>query len=306
MLRAIGLILLAGVCIAGTARAQVVDVPKTYPIPLPPMANPEPQWDLGLRYWWSEGSTTLTAKDLDANALEFVFGVRNETRTFFKGFVGGGWFTGGSDEVKLSEFSSRIDGDGMVYGTADVGQDFKLIDRNARVVASPFIGFNYWEETFDGYGARCEGGTIDGVPCTPGAVVVPFSDHVISGDVAWASLRLGAGLTAKFWDRLTLRADAALLPVAYLTTDVRNVVPRRVGHSAEATGDSAPGWGYQLEGEVRLDVTEHWAVGAGVRYWYAETTGDSNHLDLGVAEVRDFSSERFGVFGNVTYRFATY
>ena len=42
MLRAIGLMLLAGVCIAGTARAQVVDVPKTYPIPLPPMANPEP------------------------------------------------------------------------------------------------------------------------------------------------------------------------------------------------------------------------------------------------------------------------
>ena len=305
MLRAFSLVLLAMACIAGEARAQVVEVPRPYAIPLPPLSNSQPQWDLGMRYWWSEGNSTLTSVDLDANALEFTFAVRNETRTLFKGFVGGGWFDGEASDVSLMDVSTDLDGSGMVYGTMDVGQDFTLINRKAHVVLSPLIGFNYWEESVDAFGARCETGTVDGQPCTPGGIIAPFSQEVMSGDVSWSSLRLGAELTAKFWDRLTLRADAAFLPVAYLSTDVTNRVPRYLGNSVEATGDSGPGWGYQLEGEVRLDVTQYWAIGAGVRYWYAET-GDNNFIDLGLTDVRDFSSERFGVFGNVTYRFASF
>jgi hypothetical protein len=306
MLRAFSLMLLAWTVMAGGAQAQVIDVPKTYPIPLPPLSNPEPQWDIGIRYWYSEGDSALTATDLEANALEFVWGVRNETRTFFKGFVGGGWFAGAPSDVGLSGFSSEIEGDGMVFGTMDIGQDFTLLDRQARVVVSPFVGFNYWEETLEGLGARCDAGPIAGRPCTPGSLIVPFSEQAMSGEVAWSSLRLGAELTAKVWDRLTLRADAAVLPVAYLTTDVTNRVPLYLNRPLQTAGDSGPGWGYQLEGEVRLDVTQHWAVGAGVRYWYAETYDNSNVVDLGVTEVDDFSSERFGVFGNVTYRFATF
>jgi hypothetical protein len=56
-----------------------------------------------------------------------------------------------------------------------------------------------------------------------------------------------------------------------------------------------------------LEVTQHWALGAGVRYWYAETNGDSDFIHIGVTpKLQDFSSERFGVFGNVAYRFATF
>jgi hypothetical protein len=306
MLRAFSLAVLASACIAGGAQAQVVDVPRPYAIPLPPLSNPEPQWDLGIRYWYSEGSSTLTSEDVTGNSLEFVFGVRNDARTFFKGFVGGGWLEGGGTDVRLMDFSSDIEGDGIVYGTMDIGQDFKLSDTGTRIVFSPFVGFNYWEESLKGYGARCDTGSIDDFPCTRGSVVLPFSDQAASADVSWSSLRLGAELTAKFWDRLTLRADAAILPVAYLSTDVRNLVPRSIGlrgRAAEATGDSGPGWGYQVEGEVRLDVTEQWAFGAGVRYWYAET---ESYIDLGLTDVPEFSSDRFGVFGNVTYRFNTF
>ncbi|HUW72932.1 MAG TPA: hypothetical protein VMW05_02725 [Methyloceanibacter sp.] len=57
MLRASSLTLLAWAVMAGGAQAQVIDVPKTYPIPLPPLSNAQPQWELGLRYWYSEGST---------------------------------------------------------------------------------------------------------------------------------------------------------------------------------------------------------------------------------------------------------
>lgn len=116
-----------------------------------------------MRYWYSEGKTrfdinsqrqspilgnptsTLTYDGIDANSLEFVFAVRNETRTFFKGFVGGGWLDNGSlddedflaGQIKFSDTYSILDGDSMVYGTMDVGQDYTLVDRNARVVLSP-------------------------------------------------------------------------------------------------------------------------------------------------------------------------
>jgi hypothetical protein len=65
--------------------------------------------------------------------------------------------------------------------------------------------------------------------------------------------------------------------------------------------------GYQLEGEARFDINPCWQIGAGVCYWFAETDGHSEfvHLDTTV-QLEDFTSERFGVFGNVTYRFATF
>ncbi len=336
MLRRVCLMLLASVCIAGGARAQVVEVPRPYAIPLPPMANPEPQWELGLRYWWSEGKTrfdinssrrspilgnptsTLTYDDIGANSLEFVWGVRNETRTFFKGFVGGGWLDGGSlddedffaGQVKFSDTYSRLDGDDLVYGTIDVGQDFRLVDTGPSVVLSPFIGFNYWQEDVKAYGARCN---RDDMPAgfswcgAPGDVIVPFSTEFIRNQASWASLRLGAEIKAKLWDRLTLRGDAAILPVAYLWNEDSHYLRTDLGRRLPNVESNGTGWGYQLEGEVRLDLTQYWALGAGVRYWYAETNGKSDFVNLGVTtELKDFTSERFGVFGNVTYRFATF
>jgi len=333
MLRGLCLMLLAIAGLAGGAHAQVVEVPRPYAIPLPPNANDQPQWELGLRHWYSEGKTrfdvnssrqapilgnptsTLTYDGIDANSLEFVWGVRNESRTFFKGFVGGGWLDGGSlddedylaGQIKFSDTYSSLDGESMGFGTMDIGQDFTVVDGKAVVVISPFVGFNYWQETVNGFGARCNADDVGGAFCgPPGSVAVPFSTEVISNKASWSSLRLGAEFKARFWDRLTLRGDAAILPVAYLWNEDSHFLRSDLGPVPNIE-DSGTGWGYQLEGEIRLDVTQHWALGAGVRYWYAETNGDSDFLHLGVTtELQDFTSERFGVFSNVTYRFSTY
>ncbi|MEM9592372.1 MAG: hypothetical protein AAF967_13725, partial [Pseudomonadota bacterium] len=118
--RSLGLALLASAGLANAANAQAVnetygplenavEVPRPYAIPLPPNANARPQWEVGTRYWWSEGSTrfdidsarlapdfygsptsTLTYDGVTGNALEFFMSTRNESGTFFKGFVGGG------------------------------------------------------------------------------------------------------------------------------------------------------------------------------------------------------------------------
>ena len=101
-------------------------------------------------------------------------GVRNGTRTLFKGFVGGGWLNGGSlDDQDLfagqiggSDTHSKLDGDGLALtGRWMSARTSRLIDRGASVVVSPFIGFNYWQETVNGFGARCNSDDVGGFFC---------------------------------------------------------------------------------------------------------------------------------------------
>jgi hypothetical protein len=320
-----------GLAVAAPAWAQgVIDVPKPFAIPLPPIA--EPHFEVGLRYWQSTGKThfsinssktnptlgnptsRLKYDDMDGYAGEFFWYARNDTDTFAKGFVGGGGLSGGSlddedyyaGQVKFSDTFSKLKGSDLIYGTIDVGQHFKLIDRAAKVTASPFIGFNFWQETADAYGVRCN---PDDVPpaesncAPPGRLAVPYSTKVIQNEANWASLRLGGELKLKLWDRLTLTGEAAILPVAYVWNEDSHLLRADLGPVPNAE-DRGTGWGYQLEASARYDLTEYWSAGAGVRYWYAKVDGDSDfvHLDVEVP-LKEFVSERFGVFGDVSYRF---
>lgn len=197
-----------------------------------------------MRYWWSEGSTrfdidstrlspaygsptsTLIYDGVNVNSFEFFFAVRNETQTFFKGFIGGGWLSGGclddedyaAGQLKFSDTYSKIDGDGTFYVTLDVGQDFD-VGYGDNLVVSPFVGFNYWEESMSAYGARCNPDQLGGVFCgPPGSMAAPFGTKVINRSM-WSSLRLGTEITARLLDRLTFRGDAAFLPAAYLLNE---------------------------------------------------------------------------------------
>lgn len=130
------------------ARAQTVDVPNAYAIPLPPML--EPRFEIGARYWQSVGKTrfsinssksnpafgnptsVLYYEDMDGYAGELFWYARNETNTFAKGFIGGGGLSGGSlddedyfaGQIKFSDTHSKLKGESLIYGTIDVGQHF--------------------------------------------------------------------------------------------------------------------------------------------------------------------------------------
>jgi hypothetical protein len=331
MLRGFGLALLAIVSVTSSARAQSYQVPAPYAIPLPPMS--EPRWELGARFWASEGKTrfdinsnkfnpalgnptsVLTYGDMEAYSGEFVWSARNESNTFAKGFVGGGWLNGGSlddedfaaGQIKFSDTYSKIKGDDLIYGTIDVGQDFTLLDRQTKVTFSPFVGFNFWQEDAISYGGRCNRDDVDGLVCgPPGFIEVPFSTKFIGNETNWASLRLGAQLKVKLWDRLSLIGDAAVLPVAYVWTYDSHFLRKDLGPVPNGE-DRGSGWGYQLEAEARYDFTPSWSTGGGVRFWHAEAGGNNEFVNFGLkVPLNDYTSERFGVFGDVTYRFATF
>ena len=314
---------------SGTApRAETFQVPNAYAIPLPPML--EPRFEIGARYWQSVGKTrfsinsskqdpalgnptsVLTYEDMDGYSGEFFWYARNETNTFAKGFIGGGGLTGGNlddedyyaGQIKFSDTFSQLKGESLIYGTIDFGQHFTLSDGPSRLSLSPFIGYNYWQETATGYGARCNPDDIDGAVCgVPGEVVVPFSTEVIKNKAMWSALRLGGEAKAKLWNRLTVMGEAAILPVTYVMNEDSHFLRADLGRPPNIE-DRGIGWGYQLEAALRYDITPGWSAGAGVRYWYAEVDGKSEfvHLDVKVP-LEDFTGERFGVYGDVSYRF---
>jgi outer membrane protein Pom len=284
--------------------------------------------------WWSEGKTgfsinssklnpalgnptsKLSYENMQGNSAELFFRATNGGNIFAKGFAGGGWLNGGSlddedffaGQVKFSDTLSRIEGNSLAYVTIDLGYDFKLIDGASKVTIGPYAGFNYWGESQVAFGARCNRHDVDGAFCgPPGFVEVPFATKVIRNEPNWASLRLGAEARVRLWDRLTLIADAAALPVAYVWSEDSHYLRSDLGTIPNAV-DRGTNWGYQLEGEARYDLTPNWEIGAGVRYWFADTThGNSEFVHSSTkVELNDFSSQRFGVFGDVTWRFSTF
>lgn len=162
-------------------------------------------------------------------------------------------------------------------------------DGATRVTIGPFVGFNYLQETAEGFGARCND-DVGGLFCgPPGSFAVPFSTQVITNEANWASLRLGAELKVRLWDRLTLVGDAAVLPVAYVWNDDSHLLRGDRGPVPNIQ-DRGTGWGYQLEGAVKLDITPCWAIGAGVRYWYAEVDGKSEFVNFDIkVPLEDFT-----------------
>jgi hypothetical protein len=118
-------------------------------------------------------------------SAEFVWRAKNESNTFAKGFVGGGWLNDGSlddedflvGQIKFKDTFSRIQGNSLVYGTIDLGQDFTLLDGATKVTVGPFAGFNFWQETQVGYGARCNRDDVDGAVCGPPGFISALRLH---------------------------------------------------------------------------------------------------------------------------------
>jgi hypothetical protein len=332
-------------CVTGGARAASLDVPPppawgppppeeiAVPgpnlIPLPGMI--EPHYEIGARYWWSEGKTkfsidsskfdptlgsptsTLTYDNVQANTAEFVFRARTEGNWFAKGFVGGGPLGGGTlddrdffnGQVMFSDTSSNLDGNGFVYGTLDLGKRFTLADGPTMVTFGPYMGFNLWQEQIEAWGARCRPDDVGGAVCGPaGKLAVPFGTKVINDTQDFAGLRIGGELQVKLYDRFTFIGDAAALPYTFITNEDSHRLRNDLGPGPNIV-DSGSGFGYQLEAELRMDLTPCWSVGSGVRYWWAEITdGNSKFSRLDTAvDLPDYTTQRFGVFGDVSYRF---
>ncbi|MGI9383855.1 MAG: hypothetical protein ACR2PO_11935 [Methyloligellaceae bacterium] len=304
--------------------------PWTWPGLTPPPA-PKPNVEVGVRYWVSEGQTkfqfdssgaspilgnptsVLDYDDIETRSAEFVFRIENEAGTFFKGFVGGGSVDDGTlddedffaGQIKFSDTLSEVDGDGLFYFSLDVGKTFSVTRPRGTFSISPLVGVSFWRENVIAKGVQCNADDLGGLFCgAPGQVVIPFGTQVITNEQDWTSLRIGAEARATLFDKLTLIADVAVLPIAYLDADdshhlrtdlgpVPNIRYRGTGH------------GFQFEALARYAVTPKFTIGGGVRYWHAETDGEAEFVHFtNESDLTEYESDRFGVFGELIYQFS--
>jgi hypothetical protein len=277
--------------------------------------------EVGARYWLSSGTrvsshnaqgvdptfgnptSTLTYNTLTGHAVE-LYGRRNSpARWFTRGNVGlgllrSGWFEDEDfflGQRKFSDTFSPVKGHSIAYATLDAGRDVWVFGEG-RTVIGLFVGYNYWSERLDAYGAAYN------VP--PGTRPISESTRVITNETTWHSLRMGIAASARLTARTRLTIDAALVPYSavrdedshYLRTssDDLGPVPNIImeGH----------GNGYQLDIELRHAIQETWELGAGFRYWRLRATRGERLAAGTSVPMTELESTRSGLLLSLTRR----
>jgi hypothetical protein len=316
----------AAYVVAWTLVGATIDIAPAADL-MPPRPAPLPAWqvDVGARYWFSVGKSAvdlygvggsamvsrLTYSDAKGHAAE-TFGRFDHlaSNLFVKGYVGIGKLTGGelNDEDfppgtnPYSSTLSDLQNGRLTYASIDAGYD---VWRSGRASIGGFVGFHYLYERLNAMGCRqIASSTI----CAPPE---PSSVSIISQDSRWYSLRVGLAGQFLLTERIKLSADAAWVPYTWFAGEDTHW--QRIGGVApdNFTGpvpDSGRGNGYQLEAIMSYLVTDALSVGAGGRYWHMKSEATSHfegHLvgGGGAPQPADWTTRRYGVFVQASYRF---
>jgi tetratricopeptide (TPR) repeat protein len=260
----------------------------------------------GVRYWRSQGNnkydyfadatsatrvSSLHYANLGANSGELFSRVdlrgglfRN---IFLKGYIGGGKTRGGKlydeDFPPLSLYSKTISSaaGNLGYGSIDLGYNV-YTDERFRLGA--FVGYHNWSERVHASG--CSQVAFNPICMAP----LPSSLRVITEQDRWKSLRIGAVVDVNLTERLKLNAEVAMTTISQRALDM---------HYFTFGNDPSKGrgGGLQAEGVLKYQLTDHFDVGLGVRWWHANTYA----LDA-YNQLLKYHVDRFGVFGQMSYR----
>jgi hypothetical protein len=302
--------------------------------PPPPLAFfdkrfPSPfAFEVGARYWYSTGQNRFAF----ANKTDTFLGVPlgNPTSTldwdrmqghsgevfarvdhlptglFAKGLLGGGFLTGGDmddldfliDQINFSNTTSAVNGNDMRYAMIDLGYEFNVPEAGIRY--GVFVGYHYWREKMTAYGLLCNpvSPLIINFGCPAGAQVVPSSTPVDIFETTWNAFRVGADVRVQVWDRVTVSAEAAFVPYAWVTNDDSHLLRTDLGPVPNIITHGERGMGGEAEAFINYQVLPHFQVGIGARYWGLFTQSGSVQFGPDFAPdfpLTKFSTQRYGV-----------
>jgi len=274
--------------------------------------------ELGVRYWYSEAKTTrshnaqglapvlgnptsvLTYEDLDAHALELHGRKSFASAWFLKGSAGFGEIYRGSfddedffaGQVKFSDSTSAVKGNKLGYAILDLGYDLWQVHNGS---AGLFVGYHYWSERLDAYGATFTVGS---------GGRIPDSVPVVTNQVTWHSLRAGLTSTARLSSTTRLSAEVVLVPYAKVRDEDSHWLRQDPDDLGPAPNIIIKGRGYgvQLELELRQVVQGAWEVGAGLRHWWLRAQDGSREAAGTSVPLVELESQRTGLTLSLTRR----
>lgn len=265
-------------------------------------------FEAGLRYWFSSGRTKydyyadttptdlvsrLSYSGLTAHSGEAFFRLDMLdgplTNAFVKGYIGGGAIKSG--KLFDEDFPPFIDpysqtqsdaGGQLRYASIDVGYNLFEIERFR---LGGFVGYHHWLETVDARGCAQIGGNP--FICAP---TLDPTLKVITEEDKWKTFRAGATASAKLLDRLTWHVEAA-----YTWTSQQALDTHYFTFGPDPA--SGHGTGFQAETILNYQLTDHFNLGVGGRWWHFNTTAVDSFNQL-----LKYTTDRYGVFVQGSYK----
>jgi len=278
-------------------------------------------FEAGIRYWITTGMTehshdassadpslavptsVLNYDDLDANVAELYARKRFGESWFDKGNLGVGAVNAGTltdqdfffigSDLFMFETKSGVSGK-LSYGSIDVGRD---VLHTGNTTVALFAGYHYWNERLDAYGLQDSFGPFS----IPGTLV-------ITNDLTWQSLRLGAEVRS-VQGRTRFTAEVALIPYTrYENEDSHYLRAQPVGSTPFALGPvpnvlaDGHGTGAQVELEVRRSFPQYFGLdlAVGYRYWKLQSEKGTQHIAGQPFAIVGLDAERHGLMLSVS------
>ena len=300
--------------------------------------------DVGLATWisqgrsnWSHDASSLSSllgnptsaldyKDVWSNIVELNARLIHRLGFSLKGQIGYGAITDGTliddDFVsasgatffgtsvggphRISRTESDISDSYVFYLNGDLGLLFYHFAGNKGLV-NAVLGVQYWREKYVAHSVRQLECTSVGTFCSAPGTESAVGRKAITNTVQWTSLKVGGEGKMTFWDRLTVEGKAIAIPLAWLhNEDIHHLRTDLQGNpSFEMTG---LGYGFNLEGGVRLRVFEQFFIHGGYRYWWLTVEdGDWKNFPVSgsssTANLNEFRTFRHGATFGVSYLF---
>jgi hypothetical protein len=271
-------------------------------------------WELGGRYWWSQGKTqwnhnaqganptfgnptsVLVYDGLYAHSIEFHGAKHWRQGWFITGNAGVGQIYRGNlndadfnaGQVKFSETNSSISEGQLGYLTVDGGYNVWRFPGGSSI--GFFGGLQHWMEQVEANGASY-------VVRPTGASDIPNNVKVITNEVQWNSLRTGAAFRTQLGPKVRFVAQVAAVPFTWMRNDDSH-------HLRTARSDLGPtpnitmegrGYGYQLDAELRYAIYKSMELGLGARYWKLKASGDISFGGTAPLPLNELESTRYGL-----------
>ena len=275
-------------------------------------------------------TSRLTYSDHSTNVVEFTAKVSVGPRFFGRLNIGGASIGGGrlTDDDFLTpdrgnpslRTHSDINGSGMWFVNADAG--LRIVNfPNNRGNLDGLVGFQYWRQHHEAFGVRqvacaAGGATIDLDPtdpafnplCVPGNTSTPNSQHVISNNQAWYSLRTGVQTEYRLTRWLSVQGSVVFKPVNFFTNEDTHHL--RVPSDFQDPSITMSGIGFGADADIgtKIYITRSLSAQVGYRVWWNRMIDGTwkNHLSDGRSfsfPLVEMESLRHGLTAGINYSF---
>lgn len=250
--------------------------------------------EAGVRYWYSMGQHDMqvigdsySSRDT-SHVVEAVLRV-DEPATGWYGKAWGGYSAAISNDFTTPTRSMHLDSGEIRYAGGDVG--WRALG-NETLSSGGFVGYQYWNDSPDMWRENFTGG-LQSVP----------------NKIEYHMLRLGLTTKAVFGEHFEVEAEVAAVPYALVGGQYGAFVhPTYDPGVTPASPGNLSGWLYGATGEVmaRFRPDKNWSIGLGGRAWYLTGQADFTFQSTAnnwITKTQQFSTLRYGLLGEVSYKF---